>query len=318
MTMKNPMQALAPSASTKETMAIVEAPVPVPAPGEILVEMKVSAVNEMDVQVRAGGWAHYTRKFIARGPSVSGFEFAGIARSSGARLQAGDRVIGYVHVLNGPRTHAQYVCVDENDLQAIPATLGFNEAASLVVMGLTAIEILERLKPLSKGQSALIIGAAGGAGVYSLQLAKHQGARVTAVCSRQNADWVRNMGADEVRAYESQGNFSAHDQFDLVVDAPAKTTFAASARSLRRNGMYVTTNPLRDLTGFARAAFSSRSAGYLMMLNTTPAKLARLVELHQTGALRPAIDSVFPLSQADQAFDRFATRGKQGRVLLSM
>lgn len=299
-------------------MAVAETPAPIPGRGQILIDVKVSAINEMDVQVRAGLWAKNVKAFLKRGPVVTGFEFAGVARSDGERIKAGDRVIGYVNVLSGPRTHADQVCVDESDIEAIPESWSLDGAAALVVMGLTAIEILERLKPLSRGKRVLIIGAAGGVGVYTLQLAKHQGAHVTAVCSERNAAWVKSMGANAVRAYETEPNFKTGDLFDLVVDVPCKASFAASAPFLARGGMYVATNPLADLGGYVRAAFSSRRAGYLMMLTTTPAKLRRLIELADLGALRATIDSRFPMAQADQAFDRFATPGKQGRVLLEI
>ena len=134
-------------------MAVRDIPVPAPAQGQLLVEVQAAAVNEMDVQVRAGEWARYVKKFLTQGPVVSGFEFAGIARSNGHRVRAGDRVIGYVHVLNGPRTHAEYVCVDENDVGVIPATISFDQAAALVAMGLTAIEILDSCAPHSLNEA---------------------------------------------------------------------------------------------------------------------------------------------------------------------
>jgi NADPH:quinone reductase len=315
--MNKTMRALVRSTESSR-MAVMEIPVPAPAPGQVLVQVKVSAVNEMDVQVRAGGWARCARKFLKQGPVVSGFEFAGIARSDGRRVRDGDRVIGYVHVLKGPRTHAEYVCVDENDIGVIPLAMPFDQAAALVVMGLTAIEILERLKPLGNGRRALIIGAAGGVGSYSLQLAKSQGAHVTAVCSSKNAGWVRSMGADQVRVYESEPTFRDGDRYDLVVDTPCKASFVESMNFMGRRGMYVCTNPPGDVKGFMRAALSLRSAGYLMMLTTTPAKLHRLIELFHAGALKPVVDSRYPLSAANEAFDKFGTSGKQGRVLLTM
>lgn len=297
-------------------MQVVQDPIPGPGRGQVLVEVKVSAVNEMDVQVRAGGWAAQVKRFRKTGPVVTGFEFAGVARSDGARIKAGDRVIGYVHVLDGPRVHAEFACVAEADMQVIPPDLNDEAAAALVVMGLTAIEILERLKRLSAGQSCLVIGAAGGVGAYALQLAQSQGASVNAVCSSANADWVGSLGAAEIRSYENTPRYQPGDRFDLVIDCPAKSSFREAAAFLAEGGMYVTTNPLADVAGFARAALSSRKAGYLMMLTATPAKLSRLVELHGQGALRPVVDSVFDLEDADSAFDRFETRGKQGRVLL--
>lgn len=297
-------------------MGLAEIAVPRPKPGQILVQMKVSAVNEMDVQVRSGGWASQVKAFRRAGPVVTGFEFVGVAHSDGRRIRSGDRVIGYSHVLNGPRTHADYACIDENDLQAVPAGLGDEDAAALVVMGLTAVEILERLKPPRPGQKCLVIGAAGGVGIYSVQLASSQGAEVSAVCLAANGEWVRAQGASQIRPYESEPFYRSGDRFDLVIDTPAKSSFREAAPYLAPGGMYVTTNPTADLGGFVRAAFSSKRAGYLMMLRSNPAKLARLIELHATGAVRAAVDSVHDLAEANAAFDRFAVRGKQGRVLL--
>ena len=164
-------------------MMLTDLNTPTPKRGQVLVEVKVSAVNEMDVQVRAGGWAPQVRKFRKMGPVVTGFEFSGIARTDGDRIKTGQRVIGYVHVLNGNRTHAEFVCVNEGDLSLIPPDLAYEGAAALVVMGLTAIDLLERLKPLSRGTACLVIGAAGGVGAYVTQLAAFQGAQVTAVCA---------------------------------------------------------------------------------------------------------------------------------------
>ena len=294
---------------------VVEAPIPRPGPGQVLVEVKVSAVNEMDVQVRGGGWARQVRRFRKAGPALTGIEFAGVARSDGARIRAGQRVIGYSPVLDGPRTHAQFSAMDERDLVAIPDDLSDEDAAALVAMGLTAIDVLERIAPLKAGQKALVIGAAGGVGVYGVQLAASQGAQVTAVCSAANADFVRGLGAVEVRTYEA-ARYQDGDAFDLVLDTPAKSSFGEAAAYMARGGTYVSTNPTADLAGFVRATVSSRRAGWLLLLRADPARMGRLVALWRAGTLRPAIDSVHDLSDADAAFDRFAARGKQGRVLL--
>lgn len=309
------MRALAVDTATGRCR-VVEAPAPRPQRGQVLVEVKVSAVNEMDVQVRAGGWRSQVKRFRRGGPVLTGFEFSGVARSDGGRIRAGQRVIGYSPVLDGPRTHAEFVCIDEAALQAIPDDLADDAAAALVVMGLTAVEIFERLRPLCAGQRCLVIGAAGGVGAYAVQLAASQGARVVAVASAANASWVAAQGADEVRAYEDAPAYRPADAFDLVVDTPAVSSFREARPHLARRGMYVSSNPFSDKAGFLQAALSSRRAGYLMMLRTDLARTTRLVALAQTGVLQPVIDSVFALADADAAFDRFATRGKQGRVLL--
>lgn len=299
-------------------MNVVDAPKPVPGTGQVLVEVHASAVNHMDVQVRGGGWASQVKRFRRAGPVLTGFEFSGVARSDGAGIRAGQRVIGYSPVLDGPRTHAQFAAVAERDLQVLPSALDHEAAAALLVMGLTAVDILERIRPLKPGDRCLVIGAAGGVGVYALQLARAQGAEVVGVASSANAAWLRDMGAAEVRAYDDGEMWRQADRFDLIIDAPAVSGFARAEPHLARGGAYVTTNPAADLAGFARAALSSRRAGYLMLLRSHPAGLQRLIDLALDGTLKPVIDRVFPLEAADAAFDRFAQRGKQGRVLLKI
>ncbi|KCZ92603.1 putative oxidoreductase [Hyphomonas hirschiana VP5] len=309
------MRALAVDPATQSSR-IVDLPVPEAKPGQILVEVKVAGINEMDVEVRAGGWAAQVNRFRREGPVLTGFEFAGVARTSGTHIRAGQRVMGYSPVLNGPRVHAQFAAVPESGLLAISESLSDESAAALCVMGLTAVEVLERLCPLAPAQSCLVIGAAGGFGAYAVQLAASRGVNVTAVASAANESWVRAQGAHQFRPYEAGRAVSPGDAFDLLIDTPARLSFRAAAPFLSRSGMYVSSNPTSDLAGLARSRFSSRRAGFLMMLKTSPSRLARLVDLAGDGTLRAAIDSVFDIAEADKAFDRFATRGKQGRVLL--
>ncbi len=309
------MRALAVDPAGKSAR-IVAAAVPRPGPGQILVEIKVAGVNEMDVEVRAGGWAAQVKHFRRNGPVLTGFEFAGIARTGGQRIRAGQRVIGYSPVLNGPRTHAQFAAVPESGVLAIPDALSDEAAAALCVMGLTAIEVLEHICPVRPGQRCLVIGAAGGFGGYAVQIAARRGAEVTAIASAANEAWVRAQGAHAFAPYETSLAALQTSPFDLIIDTPARLSFRAAAPHLARRGMYVSSNPTSDLAGMALSAFSPRRAGFLMMLKTSPPRLSRLVELAEAGILRPVIDSVFDLSEADAAFDRFATRGKQGRVLL--
>lgn len=297
---------------------IVELPVPRPGAGQVLVEIKVAGVNEMDVDVRSGGWAAQVKQFRRAGPVLTGFEFAGIARTNGQRIRAGRRVIGYSPVLDGPRVHAQFAAVPESGLLAIPDSLSDEAAAALCVMGLTAIEVLEHICPVRPGARCLVIGAAGGFGAYAVQLASSKGAEITAIASAANEAWVRAQGAHAFAPYETGPFPSRGDAYDLIIDTPARLSFRAAAPSLTQRGVYVSSNPTADLAGLVRSAFSARRAGFLMMLKTSPARLKRLVELADTGTLRPVIDSVFDLNEADAALDRFATRGKQGRVLLRL
>lgn len=309
------MRALAVDPAGKSAR-VVEVPVPRPGPGQILVEIMVAGVNEMDAEIRAGGWGGQVKHFRRSGPVLTGFEFAGIARTDGQRIRAGERVIGYSPVLNGPRTHAQFAAVPESGVLAIPDALSDDAAAALCVMGLTAIEVLERICPVRPGQRCLVIGAAGGFGAYAVQLAASRGAEVTAIASAANEAWVRAQGAHAFAPYEASPGAPPAGAYDLIIDTPARLSFRAAEPLLASRGMYVSSNPAADLAGMVWSAFSPRRAGFLMMLKTAPPRLLRLVELAEAGILRPVIDSVFDLAEADAAFDRFSTRGKQGRVLL--
>jgi len=301
-----------------DAMEIIEAPVPVPGKGEVLVRVHTAGINEMDVETRAGGWTREVKQFRKAGPVVTGFEFAGIAETGSGHIKPGARVYGYSPVIKGPRVHAEYACVPAKDMAEMPDSMSFGEAAALCVMGLTAVEVIDDIAKVKAGDHVCIIGAAGGLGAYATQLAKARSAHVTAVASPANHDFVVAQGADEVRARGETTPLQPQDRFSLILDCPAIMSFAQTKRHLAPGGTYVSSNPMNDLTGFLRALPSRRKAGWLLMLTTTPAKLDRLSRIAGEGHMRPVIDSAFPLDEINSAFDRFATPGKQGRVLIEM
>lgn len=303
---------------TGGAMQIIDAPVPKPKSGEVLVQVKVAAINEMDVQTRDGGWKREVKTFRKAGPVVTGFEFAGIAATSSGHIKAGMRVVAYSPVLKGPRAHAQYAVVSAQSLAEIPDDMSFADATALCVMGLTAIEVVDDIAKITPGQKVCVLGAAGGLGTYTVQLAKARGAHVTAIASPANKSFVMAQGADTFRTRSDTPTLHRDDRFDLILDVPAKYSFAGKRKYLAPGGIFVSSNPMSDLAGFPRALMSRRKTGWLLMLSTTPQKLKRLFETAATGALKPVVDSTWGLTEIDAAFDRFATPGKQGRVLIDM
>jgi NADPH2:quinone reductase len=297
-------------------LAVVKAPEPQAKPGELLVDVLFSAINSTDVQVRDGGWKHQAGGHRRRGPALTGIELGGVARMDGKRIRAGQRVIGYSHVLSGPRTHAEVVAMEERDLQVVPDELELEHAVALIVGGLAAIDVLERMRPLGAGERCLVAGAAGGVGAAAVQIARQQGAEVHAIASPEHASWLHTLGVTDVRDPTRDGWWRAGDAFDLVVDGPGLSRFAEAAPRLAPRGTYVSTNPQRDLFGFARAAFSSKRAGWLLLLRSNPTGLGRLLDLAVAGTLQPVIDSVYDLDEATAGFEHVAKRGKRGRVLL--
>lgn len=316
--MPETMRAVTMPEATGGHMAVETVPLPNPRKGEVLVRVHTAGVNEMDTQTRQGGWAREVKNFRKHGPVVTGFEFAGVTITDGVRLPRGTRVVGYSPVLKGPRVHAEFAAVPESALGAIPEAMAFEEATALCVMGLTAIDVLERIRPVGPGDKVAVIGAAGGVGTYATQLATAKGAAVTGIARASAETFVREQGAAAFRAYDEGASFAKGDRFGLIIDTPPVSRFAATKHYLAPGGMYVSTNPFADLAGFPLSMLSRRKAGWLLMLKTDPSRIARLIELARESALRPVIDSRFPMSQVNEAFDRYETRGKQGRVILDM
>ena len=308
------MKALALDDKTQEIL-LQEAPVPTAADGEVLVRVHAAGVSDVDTSIRSGqpDFAELVAHFREGGPVVTGIEFAGTVAQDAAGFQAGERVFGYVNLMEGPRTHAQYVAVPVTSLARMPENLSFVEAAAMPTSALTAIEAVEVVASLPENSSVLVIGATGAVGRYATQLANARGARVVGTGTNALAE-ADSLGLAEVRATDDP--FAPGDAFDLIVDTPARQSFELALPYLAEGGMYITTQPAADEAGFALAATVPQNAGLLMVLDTTPEKIEHLSQHVADGTLSPAVDSVFPLDRADKAFDRVLARGKTGRVVL--
>ncbi|RII78261.1 NADP-dependent oxidoreductase [Pseudomonas monteilii] len=299
-------------------LKVVYVPMPDVRRGEVLVEVLCSALNGMDADVLDGQWGRYARRWSKQGVTLTGFEFSGVARSDGVSIRAGQRVIGYSHVLHGQRTHCQFVAMPECDLQPFPERLSFEEAAALVVGGLTSIQILERIRPLRIGQRCLIVGANGAVGLCCVQLALSQGAQVVALAAPQHFEALRGMGVHELLDSRDQRAWKSISAFDLIIDTPPLMRYAQARHMLADNGTYVTSHPEQDLLAPLRSLLSTRKAGWLMLLRGNRELFQRLAKLAEQTVLRPSVDSVFTLDEAAQAFVRVRCSGIFGRVLLRM
>ena len=298
-------------------LALEEAPIPVAADGEVLVRVRAAGVSGVDASIRSGApdFAPLVASFRERGPVMTGLDFAGTVVEDAAGFKAGERVFGYVDLMEGPRTHAQYVAVPTSSLARMPKNLSFTEAAALPSTALTAIEAVESLASLPGGASVLEIGATGAVGSYATQLANARGARVVGPGTNAVAE-ADALGLAEVR--DTDAPFLDGDAFDFILDTPAHESFEKALPHLAKDGTYVTTQPAADEAGFALAATVPQNAGMLMVANTTLEKLDHLARYAEDGTIAPAVDSVFPLDRANEAFDRALARGKKGRVVLDL
>jgi NADPH:quinone reductase-like Zn-dependent oxidoreductase len=300
---------------------------PTPGPGEVLVRIRAALVTPSDAVSRAGTPYFARLYFGLTRPKfpVLGSEFAGEIAAVGAgvtRFRVGDEVVGGDKTLGA---HAEFLCVPEaGAIAPKPANLSFEESVAVIDGAMTALPFLRDSARLREGQSVLINGASGAVGVAAVQLAKHFGATVTAVCSSANRELVASLGADAVIDYTAEDFTRGGRHYDVVFDAVGKSSFAKCRRALTEGGIYLTTvpSPAILLEQAWTARFGKRRAGIAFTgLRDSTAKardLAFLTTLVEAGSLVPVIDRRYPLEQVALAHEYVDTGRKRGSVVVTV
>ena len=302
---------------------------PKPAPGddEVLVRVRAASVNPLD-------W-HYLRgtPYMIRieggfgkpeNPRL-GFDFAGTVEEVGkgvTRFRPGDEVFGAkLGAL------AEYVTVrQERALAPKPADVTFEQAASVPIAGVTALQALRDKAHLRAGQKVLINGASGGVGTFAVQIAKSFGAEVTGVCSTRNLEMVRSIGADHVIDYTREDFTRGAQRYDVIIDNVGTHSLLEYRRVLNPRGIYVTIGSTTignwfawleaPLEGMVLSHFVSQRF-MVILAELDPGDLAALGALMQSGKLTPIIDRRYKLSEAAEAI-RYLEKGHaRGKVVLT-
>jgi NADPH:quinone reductase-like Zn-dependent oxidoreductase len=308
-----------------EVVQIEEVEKPVPADNEVLLRIVASTVSAADWRLRRPdplpvGW------FMNGFPrpkkiNILGMEFAGTVDSIGkdvTRFKAGDRIFGLTWRFGG---HAEYACLSQDlTVTKMPDSATFEEAAAIPFGGISALHFLKRAG-IKAGQKVLIYGASGSVGTAAVQLAKHFGAHVTAVCSTANLGLVRSLGADEVIDYTKDDFSRAGRVYDIIHDTVGKTHFARSVRALKRDGAYIDAGPgLSRVFGglWARLTGAGRVKVIGAVAQGGVPALDFLKELVENGEFRPVIDRRYPLVDIAEAH-RYAEAGhKKGNVVINI
>ncbi|WP_245575783.1 NAD(P)-dependent alcohol dehydrogenase [Hymenobacter norwichensis] len=296
-----------------------EQPTPTPKANQILVRVRASSVNPVDWKVRNGDLKLITGFSF---PKIPGRDVAGEVAAVGAnvtRFSPGDRVYGMPNDGVGG-ANAQYALLADSVAAFIPEKLSFEEAGSIPLAALTALQALRDHAQLLSGDRVLINGASGGVGSMAVQIAKALGAgEVTGVCGPDNQDLVRSLGADRVLNHQEHDFTKDLSHYDIVFDAAGKSSFVASKEALRRNGRYVTTtpDPAAIVAGKAAAVFSTKTV-HAFMAKESGSDLALISAWLQAGTLRPIIDRTFPLQEIAEAH-RYNEQGHAaGKIVLTV
>src|SRR5204862_5702986 len=229
---------------------------PVPNDNQLLVRVRAASVNPLDLTIR-GPWL--IRPILGmRKPKDTrlGVDYAGVVKAIGknvTQFKPGDEVFGGK---NGAL--AQYVCVlPDRAVTLKPANVTFEQAASVPVAAITALQGLRDKGKIKPGQKVLINGASGGVGTFAVQIAKSYGTEVTAVCSTRNLDMVRSIGADHVIDYTKEDFTKTDQRYDLILDIVGNHSFSERRRILNPNGICV-------MVGAGGSGWHDESAGRLM------------------------------------------------------
>jgi NADPH:quinone reductase-like Zn-dependent oxidoreductase len=302
---------------------------PVPGADEVLIKIHATTVTTSDCNIRNQTFVPklfllpVRMEFGLTKPknNILGFDLAGEVEAVGkdvTRFKMGDQVFGTTEPASG--AHAEYVCLPEDGVLAIkPANMTYEEAATIPVIGNTALHFIRDMGNVQAGHKVLINGASGGIGTFAVQLAKHYGAEVSGVCSTRNLELVRSLGADHVIDYTKEDFCKSGQTYDVIFDAVGKSSFSRCKRALKEKGLYLVTVP--KLAVLVQMAWTSMMGGKTVKMEGAPAKLENLVvlkKLIEAGKLRTVIDRRYPLEQTAEAF-RYVEQGhKTGNVVITV
>jgi NADPH:quinone reductase-like Zn-dependent oxidoreductase len=295
---------------------------PVPEDDQVLVKVHATTVNRTDCGMRAAKpfISRYFTGLLRPKRRILGSELAGEVEAVGAAVSefaVGDHVFG----VGGFGAYAEFVCRRESGpLAHKPAGMTFEEAASVGDGAIIALSCLRKADPL-EGRSIVIYGATGSIGTAAVQLAKHFGAEVTAVCNTKNVELVRSLGADEVIDY-TQADFTKNGKtYDVVFDAVGKHSFRRCRRSLKPGGIYVETD-LGFMWHVPPLALLTRWIGDKRVTLPLPAYTKENVvfvkDLIEAGKYRAVIDRRYPLEDVVEAATYVESGQKTGNVVLTV
>jgi NADPH:quinone reductase-like Zn-dependent oxidoreductase len=273
-----------------------DVPTPTYARDEILVKIKSTSVNHVDL-VKASGTARQVLPIDL--PWIPGHEWSGVVEQVGSDVTAwapGDAVFG----ANGAGgAYAEYAAVKPAAIARKPSTLSFEEAASVPVASQTAWQGIFAQGHLEKGQTILIHGGAGAVGAYAVQLASHAGATVIATASGDDAAYLNSIGASRVIDYrEAQFEKVLREKVDVVFDLIGGDTQTRSFLVLKEGGHLVAaTQPVSQ-----EETAKHRVSGAMMRLAPSGDGLGRIARLLEEGTIRPDVATVYALKDAAQAW----------------
>ena len=287
---------------------------PEPGDGQVLIKVVAASLNPFDTKLREG----YMKAGIPlRFPATLGGDLAGTVVALGVGvtgLAVGDKVYGQANVVAGNSgSFAEFAATKASEVAQMPSNVDFEQAASLPLVGVSALQALVRHINLQAGQKLFIHGAAGGIGTIAVQVAKHLGAYVAGTATGEGAGRIAQLGIDEVIDYKVQDFAAELHDFDAVFDTVGGDDFAKALAILKPGGIAVSM--------IAQAEEQAKALGVTAITQSTKVTtemLDKLRELVDSGVVTPQVGETFPFAQIQQAFEARESGKIPGKVVLTM
>ncbi len=314
----------------EESLVFNEVNKPKPAAKDLLVEVKAAAINPIDKSIILGNLQNMLPIAL---PSTLAYDVSGVVIEKGANVvdfKVGDLI--YARVPQEQMgTIAEFVTVASNAVAKKPGNLSFEEAASLPLAGLTAMQSLDYAK-IKKNDTILIHAGSGGVGSFAIQYAKAKGAYVYTTTSTTNVEWVKNLGADTVIDYKTEDYKAIVKNVDIVFDTLGKDYSVEAFNVIKKGGKVVSVaGPLDEdsakLFGFhdyklppeLTKQIASKEAQYkFIFMHPNGAHLNEIKTMVEDEKIQPIIDRVYPFSDSISAFTHLASGRAKGKIVIKI
>ena len=327
----NPMKAIVYCDYGLKNLKLQDIEKPTPADDQLLVRVRAASVNPYDWHFVEG------TPYVMRAMGVGlrkpkdirlGVDFAGTVEAVGknvTQFKPGDEVFG-----GRGGAFAEYVCPRATRAVALkPANVTFEQAASVNIAGITALQALRDKGKVQPGQKVLINGASGGVGTFAVQIAKSFGADVTGVCSTRNVDLVKSLGADHVIDYTKEDFTKSAERYDVMLDNVGNRTLSECKSVLTPQGKYVLiggggASEQGLLGGLGKALWAMLFSKFvnqqmgMMMADANQKDLTVLAGMMQAGTIKPVIDRTYKLDQLADAIRYLEQGHARGKVIITV
>lgn len=307
-----------------EVAKLTEVPKPIPKDNDLLIKVYSSTVNRTDSGFRSAEYfiSRFWTGILRPKHQILGCEFAGIIEEIGqgvTTFRKGDKVFGFNDKTCGG--HGEYLSIAETDaVTTMPDGLSFDEAAALTEGAHYALVDIKAAK-VEKGQKVMVYGATGAIGSAAVQLLKHFGAIVTAVCNTKNVALIKSLGADVVIDYQTNDFTKTEDRFHFIFDAVGKSSFGECKPLLTQKGIYISTELGKNAENIY-FALTTPILGTKRVLFPMPSiskeDVIFLKVLVERGEYKPVIDKHYTLDQITEAYKYVESGQKTGNVILKI